>query len=116
MSNIKELLPDCKKFEEECEKFKIHEKRDAMYEVTMFLVKYYLKKRKVNISGVTNGLGVLLLTWNQAFYRYGIFDFEELEKCISYNIDIIKRFRRKGILKLSGKEAGQASRYKIAIM
>jgi hypothetical protein len=36
-------------------------------------------------------LGVLLLTWNQAFYRYGIFDFDDLEVCITRNLRLLRK-------------------------
>ena len=57
------------------EEFGKREKRDAMYKVATFIISYYWGKP----FDMANGLGVLLLTWNQAFYRYGTFDFDKLE-------------------------------------
>ena len=57
--------------------FQKYEKRDAMYKVAIFLVCHFWGQP----SEMADGLGVLLLTWNQAFYRYGIFDFDRLEEC-----------------------------------
>lgn len=48
--------------------FEKQEKRDAMYKVATFLVSHFWG----NPSDMADGLGVLLLTWNQAFYRYGM--------------------------------------------
>lgn len=77
--------------------YEIHEKRDPMYKVATFLVSHYWGDPKE----VTDGLGVLLLNWNQAFYRYGIFDFELLEECIKHNQETISEFRERNIYSLS---------------
>src|SRR6266404_4466767 len=47
---------------------------------------------------MADSLGVLLLTWNQAFYRYGIFDFNRLEECISKHLPLIDKYRKSSIL------------------
>jgi len=71
-------IPSKKEFIRGIKTFERHEKRDAMYKVATFLVLQFWGKP----SEMADGLGVLLLTWNQAFYRYGSFDFDELERCI----------------------------------
>ena len=82
-----------------CLEFKKHEKRDSMYKVATFLLSEYREDSdKINLA---DGLGVLLLTWNQAFYRYGLFNFEKLEKCLSNNSQRIKKFRKREIFNLS---------------
>jgi hypothetical protein len=48
-----------------------------------------------------DGLGVLLLTWNQAFYRYGSFDFQKLEDCLSLNMQKLDDFANRNISSLS---------------
>jgi hypothetical protein len=53
---------------------------------------------------MANGLGVLLLTWNQAFYRYGTFDFDKLEECINENFQKIESFRNRDISSLSNSD------------
>jgi hypothetical protein len=68
--------------------------RDAMYKTATFLVQYFWG----NASDMADSLGVLLLTWNQAFYRHGPFDFDELEKCISSNFELLSRYRKSNIL------------------
>lgn len=90
-------IPNRREFLKGCEEFEKHEKRDAMYKVASFLVSHFWGKP----SDMTDGLGVLLLTWNQAFYRYGLFDFDELEKCIADNLAKLQRFRRRHIYSLS---------------
>jgi len=90
-------IPTKEEFIKGIEKFEKHEKRDAMYKVATFLVSHYWGEA----SDMANGLGVLLLTWNQAFYRYGSFDFDKLEGCIKNNLEKLKKFRSRDITTLS---------------
>jgi len=90
-------IPSEEEFIKGIETFERHEKRDAMYKVATFLVSHFWG----DPSNMADGLGVLLLTWNQAFYRYGSFDFDELERCIRENLEILKSFRERNITTLS---------------
>jgi len=90
-------IPNCEEFRKGCEEYERHEKRDAMYKVATFLVSHFWGQP----SEMADGLGVLLLTWNQSFYRYGFFDFDKLEKCITDNLQKIESFRNKDIASLS---------------
>lgn len=94
-------IPSREEFLSGCEEFEKHEKRDAMYKVATFLVSHFWGKP----SDMADGLGVLLLTWNQAFYRYGIFDFDKLEKCITENWEKIENFRNRDLSSLSDVDA-----------
>jgi hypothetical protein len=77
--------------------FESYESRDAMYKVATFIVRHFWGK-----SGeMADGLGVLLLTWNQAFYRYGSFDFELLQRTIERNLETLSRFRSRNVLSYS---------------
>jgi len=93
-------IPNREEFRKGCEEFERHEKRDAMYKVATFLVSYFWGEP----SNMADGLGVLLLTWNQAFYRYGIFDFDKLEKCIADNFQKIESFKSKDVADLSSSD------------
>jgi len=93
-------IPSREEFHKGCEEFEKHEKRDSMYKVATFLVSHHWGKP----SDMADGLGVLLLTWNQAFYRYGAFDFDKLEKCIDNNFPQINGFRNREISSLSGSD------------
>jgi len=75
------------------EQFERHEKRDAMYRVATFLVENYWGKPRE----MADALGVLLLTWNQALYRYGPFSFDRLEQCLAANLASIESFRTRDI-------------------
>jgi len=73
-------IPSPREFERGYRAFQQHdEKRGAMYKTASFLIDHFWGRP----SEMADSLGVLLLTWNQAFYRYGPFDFDALEKCIS---------------------------------
>ncbi len=95
-------VPNCSDFRKGCKEFKKYEKRDAMYKVATFLLSHFW--RKSDIADIANGLGVLLLTWNQAFYRYGVFDFDRLEKCIEENFERIDSFRKRDISSLNDSD------------
>jgi hypothetical protein len=74
--------------------FQKREKRDSMYRTATFLVAHFWGKP----AEMADSLGVLLLTWNHAFYRYGIFDFDKLEDCISRNLPLLDKYRNSSIL------------------
>lgn len=93
-------IPDREEFLKGCEEYEKRDKRDAMYKTATFLVKHFWGKP----SNMADGLGVLLLTWNQAFYRYGYFDFDKLEYCIKDNLQKIEYFRNKDILSFSDSD------------
>jgi len=95
-------IPNREEFLRGCEEFEKNEKRDAMYKVATFLVSHFWGKP----SDMADGLGVLLLTWNQAFYRYGIFNFDKLEKCITENFQKFENFRNRDISSLSNSDDG----------
>ena len=64
-----------------------------MYKVSTYLIRDCWGRPK----DITDGLGVLLLTWNQAFYRYASFDFNDLEQCLTKNMPIIEQYRNRDI-------------------
>jgi hypothetical protein len=78
------------------------EKRDAMYKVATFLVDHFWFRP----ADITDGIGVLLLVWNQAFYRYCNFalDFEILEAWLMKNENILKEVRNRDISSLSAED------------
>jgi hypothetical protein len=86
--------------------FQTTESRDAMYKVATFLVGHFWGRP----TEMADGLGVLLLTWNQAFYRYGPFDFDDLETCITDNLDHLVTFRQRDIDTYARKDDPEISR------
>ncbi len=83
--------------------FQAHESRDAMYKVATRII----ETSWGNPEEMADGLGVLLLTWNQAFYRYGPFDFDLLEKCLRENAPTLGEYRRRDILSYTPTENDQ---------
>ena len=69
--------------------FQAREPRDAMYRTATFLVEHFWGQPR----DMADGMGVLLLTWNQAFYRYGSFNFSLLEDVLRANMPTIERLR-----------------------
>ncbi len=92
--------PNKEEFYNGIQEFEKHEKRDAMYKVATFLISHYWGKP----ADMADALGVLLLTWNQAFYRYGVFDFDRLENCITKNLQKLESFRKREIINLSNPD------------
>lgn len=76
--------------------FQKHEPRGAMYKIATFVLDQFWGQP----ADMADGLGVLLLTWNQAFYRYGPFSYETLERCIATNLPVLNSYRQKSILSL----------------
>src|SRR6266404_1091106 len=90
-----------------CKAYTRHEyDRGAMYKVAASIVKNSWGKP----ADMADGLGVLLLTWNQAFYRYGTFSFEALEHCIRRNLRPLRSCRRRDILTLSVEDEEMVGR------
>lgn len=86
-------IPTRKEFLKGIDEFKKYEARDPMYKVASFWISHFWGKPKE----VAEGLGVLLLTWNQAFYRYGRFDFSKLEKFLRQYKKEVNKFRKLSI-------------------
>jgi len=82
------------------EEYVKHEPRDAMYRVATFLVKHFWRNPSEGID-IADSLGVLLLTWNAGFYRYGSLDFDSLKKCIDNNLETIEGFKKRDIKTLN---------------
>jgi len=68
-----------------------------MYRVATFLVNQWWGKP----ADMADAIGVLMLTWNQAFYRYGRFEFSKLESFLKKNISVLTQFRKRNIRTLA---------------
>lgn len=90
-------IPAKKEFLHGIQEYEKHERRDPMYKTATFLMECFWGKA----ADMADALGVLLLTWNQAFYRYGLFDFDELEKCIAHNLPKLESFKKRELAPLS---------------
>lgn len=90
-------VPDEDEFKQGIQEFDDREQRDAMYNVASFLMDEFWG----HPADMADGLGVLLLTWNQAFYRTQSFDFDELEVCIDVHLEELNSYRSRSIATLS---------------
>ena len=99
-------IPTREEFLRAMQIFQDNERRDDMYSMATFLVDHFWG----DAAKIADGLGVLLLTWNQAFYRYGSFNFDELERCIRANWNVISRFRERDIFSLSSSDEEEVIR------
>jgi len=80
-------------FQKGYQAFQEREARDAMYKTASFLVNHFWGQPR----DMADSLGILLLTWNQAFYRYGSFDFGCLEDTLKAHMDALEKLRQRGI-------------------
>jgi hypothetical protein len=64
-----------------------------MYRVAIFLLDHWWGQH----AKMTDALAVLLLTWNQAHYRYGMFDQGALEASLKRNWSVIDAFHKRDI-------------------
>jgi len=94
------ILPEFDELSRGVKEYVKNERRNPMYKIAINLV----SGSWPNSANVTDGLGVLLLTWNQAFYRYGSFDFNKLEQCIVTNTKKIESFRNRDIFSLEDSD------------
>src|SRR5947209_6054450 len=85
--------PNPREFERGVLAFREREPRDAMYRVATLLVKQFWREP----SDLADGIGVLLLTWNQAHYRYGAPDFKRFEVFLSVNRQVFDQLRSRDI-------------------
>lgn len=81
-------------------KYLIEEPRDAMYKVSLKLV----EENWNNLTELSNSTGVLLLTWNSAFYRYGALNYELVQKSLVKHKEKLDEFRKRSILSLEENE------------
>ena len=84
-------------------KYLEEEPRDAMYKVSMRLIEQNWEKDEE----ISEALGVLLLTWNSAFYRYGNLNFDLIQEAISKNKNRLYKLRQRSILTYSEDQKGE---------
>lgn len=71
-----------------CKAFQEHESRDAMYKISQELIEQHWG----NAEDTADALGVLLLTWNQAAYRFGAFDYNRLQAFLEAHTVVLNRY------------------------
>lgn len=92
------LTPTLKKFRHGICKFRRKESRDALYNATTRLLKMdWSDNQSIDPRLVAEDLGVLLLTWNRAYYRSGKLSFDDLAGAIRDQLPMLKDFRSRKI-------------------
>ena len=91
--SVEDLEKGCRAFEE-------HEGRDSMYRVATFLLQEWWGKH----AEMVDALGVLLLTWNRAFYQSRSFDEAELQRFLKRNWQQIESYHSREIAPLDTRE------------
>jgi len=77
-------------------KFLNSEPRDVVYKISTRLIRESWNDDRE----VSDALGVLLLTWNAAFYRYSILNYSSIEGVINRNREELNKFRELDISEL----------------
>lgn len=88
-----------------CNSYIENEGRDAMYRMATFLVSHFFEKG--DLSKTTEAIGVILLTWNRAFYLGGYMDYDKLEKCLVKWNAKLKAYRERDIFTLRQDEENE---------
>lgn len=81
--------------------FDRREGRDSMYRVATFLLGEWWS----DFPKMSDALTVLLLTWNWAFYRYGLFDQSALDTCLEKHWPAVEEFHEREIGSLTDDDA-----------
>lgn len=84
--------PTFRELQKVCRRFQ--EREDATYRVASL----YIKRSWGNTSDVSDGIAVLLLLWNKAFYNRYRPRFRHLTKALEKNVGTLNRLRSRSIL------------------
>ncbi|UCH79130.1 MAG: hypothetical protein JSU81_04055, partial [Candidatus Coatesbacteria bacterium] len=86
-------VPAAEEFIARCKGFEARVETDPYYK--MYGVAVYLVEQSWGDAvAMANGVSVLLITWNWAFFnRYGRFNFDNLAACIELNLEKISAYR-----------------------
>ncbi|QLC50603.1 hypothetical protein HWN40_10370 [Methanolobus zinderi] len=77
-----------------CKEFETYETRDVMYKVALLHIQNYWEKP----VDMADAIGVLLLSWNQQFYRiHKGLDLKRVEDCIIKNMDYLSELKGRTI-------------------
>jgi len=90
-------MPRREEFLSGIEAYERREQREAVYKIAAFVVARFWGEHAVIADAVT----ALLVSWNRAFYRFGMFNVATLEACIADNAEQVERFRTRDISSLA---------------
>lgn len=95
-----------KEFRVQCARYWRKERRDAVYAI----VRAHIRRNCGSTEDIADGLSVMLLTWNQAAYRYGSFENRNLVRFLDEQTDVLGSFRRRKIRSFSKEDDGKGVR------
>jgi hypothetical protein len=87
------IIPTVKEFINGFTEFQKREDSHAMYNMATSLVKELWN----NPSEMAASMGMVLLGWNESFYKDGFFDFHEFEICIEKDWQQLNSFKARNI-------------------
>jgi hypothetical protein len=88
-----------------CNSYIDNEGRDAMYRMATFLVSHFFERG--DLPRTTEAIGVILLTWNRAFYLGGYMDYNKLEECLGKWNAKLRAYRERDIFTLRQDEENE---------
>ncbi|MBI4680346.1 MAG: hypothetical protein HY753_03845 [Nitrospirae bacterium] len=93
-------IPDCDEFLRGVDEYERNEQRGYVY----FQALNHIQQNWGNPEEMAQGIGLLLQSWHQGFYRFGNYDRNLLIECIERNLEIINKFRDRDISSLSNND------------
>ncbi len=93
-------IPDCDEFLRGVDAYERNEQRGYVY----FQALNHIHQNWGNPEEMAQGIGLLLQSWHQGFYRFGNFDRNVLIECVENNLEIINKFRDRDIGSLSNND------------
>lgn len=89
-------IPDCDEFLKGVNEYERKEQRGYVY----FQALNHIQQNWSNPEEMAQGIGLLLQSWHQSFYRFGNYDCNLLIRCIERNFEIINKFKDRDISSL----------------
>jgi hypothetical protein len=97
-------VPAAAEFIARCKGFEARVETDPYYKMYGVAV-YLVEQAWGDAVAMANGVSVLLITWNWAFFnRYGRFNFDNLAACIELNLEKISAYHNRDVRELTAAD------------
>jgi len=96
-------IPNCNEFLNGMNAYERNEQRGHDY----FLALNHVQQNWGNPEDMSQGIGILLRSWHQGFYRFGNYDRNLLIECVGQNFETINKFRDRDISSLSDSDTSE---------
>lgn len=97
---MKQAQPTYQEIMENCKIFVANEGRQRYYTWASKVVDEAWGQDQtgdIDIGGVVSGIMILEYSWNEMFYRDGLFDFSRLEECVEKHVFPLSQFRKRAL-------------------